>query len=189
MNKTAVLLLSIILFLSCAGVGYDSGKLKNLHSALATETRKASIYDGFQSRAFFKVIYRSSEIRKKYVDSVAEVDSLTEAEKETLLSKEMDEEKKYFEFCVVLSTTEFKANDLSMKNSLWRIFMEDSSGFRIYPSEIKEIKPDQKIKLLYPGVSRFGKFYHIKFEKKDRTDIKGMNLVFSSILGKAVFSY
>ncbi|MCX7959002.1 MAG: hypothetical protein N3B13_08135 [Deltaproteobacteria bacterium] len=189
MNKPLILFLPINILLSCAGVGYDSAKLENLHRTLANETQKASIYDGFQSRAFFKVIYRSTELRKQYADSVAEMESMTDTEKEALLLKELDEDKKFFDFYVVLSTTEFKANDLNMKNSLWRIFLEDKSGARIYPAEVREIKPNQKIKLLYPGVSRFGKFYHIRFEKKDQTDIRGFKLVFSSVLGKAVFRY
>ncbi len=189
MNKAIFLSILPIYLISCITPGYDSTKLKTLHNTLIKEIQKKSIYDGFQSRAFFKVIYRSAEIRKKLVDAVAEVESLTESEKESLLKKEIDEENRYFEFCVVLSTTEFKANDLISNNSLWKIFLEDNTGKRELPIQIKEIKADQKIKLLYPGVSRFGKFYHIRFEKKDKTDIKGMTLVFSSILGKAVFKY
>ncbi len=181
--------LIIIYLTSCVGVGYNSAKLNSLHQTIKDGTQKISIYDGFQSRAFFKVIYRSYKLRKSYVEAIAEMESLTEAEKEELLKKELDDEKKYFEFCVVLSTTEFKVNDLNRKNSVWKIFIEDPSGKRYYPAEVREIKADQKIKLLYPGVSRFGKFYHIRFDREGRTDIKGLNLVFSSVVGKAVFRY
>lgn len=188
-NKITISILLTIIQLCCVSVGYDSTKLKSLHSCILKETQKVSIYDGFQSRAFFKVIYRSFEVRNKFVEAISEIESLTEEERASLLKKEMEEENKYFDFLVVLSTTEFKANDLTMKNSVWRVFLEDTSGIRIYPSDIKEIKPDQKVKLLYPGVSRFGKFYHIRFEKSGKTNIKGMNLVFSSVLGKAIFKY
>ncbi|MCX7943786.1 MAG: hypothetical protein N2746_04690 [Deltaproteobacteria bacterium] len=184
-----LLLFFAILFSSCAGVGYNSSKLETLHSIINRETQKTSIYDGLQSRAFFKVVYRSMELRRSYVDTITEMESLTESEKSVLLEKEIEDERKYFEFLVILSTTEFKANDLNVKKSLWRVFLEDGHGYRNYPIEIKEIKADQKIKILYPGISRFAKFYSIRFEKGEKREIKGMNLVFSSALGKAVFKY
>ncbi|GEM_PF-1854178 len=189
MNRYFCLFLALIFVLSCASVGYDSSKLKSFHKIIAEETQKVSIYDGFQSRAFIKVIYRSRDLRKLYVDSLAEMESLTDSEKDAIMQKEMEENNKYFEFCVVLSTTEFKTNDLDSIKSIWRVFIEDSSGAREYPLEIREVKVDQKIRLLYPGVSRFGKFYKIKFEKKDRIYLKGVKLIFSSVAGKAVFKY
>ncbi|MGB9600290.1 MAG: hypothetical protein ACP5QK_09790 [Myxococcota bacterium] len=188
-SKVFIFYILCLQIFSCVGAGYNSKKLDSLHKYLSDEMKKGSIYDGFQSRAFFKVIYKSIELRKNLVEAIAEMESLTESEKGALLNKEMEEESRFFDFCVVLSTTDFKTNDLNVKNSIWRIFIEDSNGKREYPVEIKEIKADQKVKILYPGVSRFGKFYQIRFEKKDRTDIKGVSLVFSSVLGKAVFKY
>jgi hypothetical protein len=182
------LIFALLLF-SCAAVGYNTAKLESFHKALAKENKKASIYDGFQSRAFFKVIYRSTEVRERYVEAIAEMESLTESEREALRKKEMEEDSKYFDFCVVLSTTEFKVNDLDSKNSVWKVFLESPDGTREYPVEIKEIKADSRVKLLYPGVSRFGKFYHIRFERGAIKSIEGTNLVFSSALGRSVFKY
>jgi len=183
------LFMLVSLLVSCVGVGYNTAKLNALHDAISKEDKRASIYDGFQSRAFFKVIYRSSEVREKYVEAIAEMESLTETEKEALKKKEMEEVTKYFDFCVVLSTTEYKVNDLDSKKSIWKVFLESTDGHRQYPIEIKEIKADPKIKLLYPGVSRFGKFYHIRFERGDIKSIEGSSLVFASVLGKTVFKY
>lgn len=188
-NKNLIIICCSLFVFSCAGVGYNSAKLNSLHKAISSELKKGSIYDGFQSRAFFKVIYKSNELRKNLVEAIAEMESLTVEEKAALQRKEMEEESKFFDFCVVLSTTDFKTNDLNMKNSIWRVFIEDSDGRRLYPLEIKEIKADQKIKILYPGVSRFGKFYHIRFEKINGAQLNGSSLVFTSVLGKAVFKY
>lgn len=189
MNRYLALTVSLPVVLSCVGVGYNTIKLDHLHRAIAVEDKRVSIYDQLQSRAFFRVIYKSRNLRDAYCEAIAEMESLSTVEKDALCKKEAEEEERYLDFLVVLSTTESKVNDLATKNSMWRIFLENPDGGRVYPLDIKEIKADPRQKLLIPGLSRFGRFYLLRFEKGTITNIRGVSLIFSGVIGKAVFKY
>lgn len=189
MSRYFVLTVSLPVILSCAGVGYNTIKLDQLHRAIAAEDKRVSIYDRLQSRAFFRVIYKSRDLRYAYCEAIAEMESLSTIDKDALCKREAEEEERYLDFLVILSTTESRVNDLDTKNSVWRIFLENSDGGRVYPLEIKEIKADPRQKILIPGLSRFGRLYRLRFEKGTITDVRGMSLIFSGVIGKAVFKY
>ena len=132
-------------------------------------TRRAEVYDQFQSLAFVTATFRSPDFRKAYTAAYARIMDLTTLEAGRLWAEEQAAAAASHEIMVALYTTDRKWNDLDLATTIWKVRLSaPATGTEEHPAavtQIREISP--QMQRLFPHASPFTKFYVIRFPKKD----------------------
>jgi len=161
-------------------------------------TRRAEVYDQFQSLAFVTATLKAPDFRKAYAAAYTKIMDLTPAEIGRLWAEESAAAAAYHEVAVVMYTTDRKWNDLELPDRIWKVRLGSPvTGSEEPPADVKyvrEISP--QMQRLFPHVSPFTKYYLMRFPKKDAAGAEVIPaaggkavLTFSCGLGKAELSW
>ena len=161
-------------------------------------TRRAEVYDQFQSLAFVTATLKAPDFRRAYTAAYTKIMDLTPAETGRLWTEESAAAAAYHEVAVVMYTTDRKWNDLELPGRIWKVRLGSPvTGSDEPPADVtyvREISP--QMQKLFPHVSPFTKYYLMRFPKKDAAGVEVFPaaggktvLTFSSGLGKAELSW
>jgi hypothetical protein len=132
--------------------------------------------------------YKNREFNKAYLSEYSRIHSLTNQERKKREGILTDISSDFTEFLFYAYTPEKEPNDFDRPDSIWKIFLLDGKGDRMYPLEVRRIKKITPLtEEFYPYVKRcYGIFYSLKFPpvppSEDRS--QHLRLVFASVLGK-----
>ncbi len=194
---TAFLLMAILLSSGCgrsALEGYidiakdKGGVSKEYLGVLHQWTRDQTIYSQFETMVRIAVTYRSREFQDAYSKEYSRIYLLTQPEEKkrgAALAGLTEDAMEFFFYAYIPDKTR---NDFARLNSIWTIFLEDGSGKRHYPTEVRLVeKVTLMVEEFYPyGNPYYGSYYNLKFRPlagggKTPPEVK---LVFVSVLGR-----
>jgi len=188
----------LLLPLFCFGCGHLEGYLnimkdesisKEYLNVLNLWTRDETVYSQFETRVHIVATYKNREFNKAYISEYSRIHSLTEPERGEREQVLTDISSDFTEFLFYAYTPEKEPNDFDRQNSIWKIFLLNEKGNRMYPVEVRKIKKITPIiEEFYPYVKRYyGMFYSLKFQSvppPEEGSARHLRLVFASVLGR-----
>ncbi|MBI5468967.1 MAG: hypothetical protein HY891_07515 [Deltaproteobacteria bacterium] len=192
-------ILLVILLLSLAPVGCSKKPVRpeeprpEYSKVLDKETRSAKIYSGLDAILFMTATYKTMEFREAYVDLYVKGYEVDQTYREALLQRARDDNDKYNEIFFTAYTPETKWNDFDRRDSVWRLYLEDSEGNRLIPVSVTRVDAgDPLVKRFFPYFDPWSSGYLVRFPKYSVTGtepIPGpktefLKLVVTGILGR-----
>lgn len=187
---SAVVLLAF-LFSGCAARKETYRKAYN--ATLDRWTRTANVYEGMEMRLHMNATFKDISFRRAYIDRYAERYSVAEGYKAALNEKETSASDEYNEFFITASTPQERWNDFDRADSVWKLYLEDSSGAKLSPVSIVKVDPsDPLLREFFPHFDLWSRGYVVKFPKYSETgeapipsaDTEYLKLSVTGILGK-----
>ncbi len=188
-----VLLILLTICLGCShiqeyvDIAKDETVSKEYLDILKKWTRDETEYSQFETRARIAATYKSKEFEKAYIEEYSRIYELSDVEKrereKTVLGLSSD----FTEFLFYAYIPEKESNDFARTDSIWKVFISDGKGGKVYPVEIREIeKITPIVDELFPYIKKYyGKFYTLKFSPLvPPFEQQTVTLVFTSVLGK-----
>jgi len=188
-----VLLILLMICLACSEVKEyinivkDENISKEYFSALNKWTRDKTEYSQFETRAHIVATYKTSEFSEAYLAEYSRIYLLMDSEKKTKQELHVDLASDFEEFLFYAYIPEKDSNDFSKAGSIWKIFLADKKGSRVYPIEVRKIeKITPVIVEFFPYINQHhGMFYSLKFSPFPSSFETGqLKLVFTSVLGR-----
>ncbi len=190
-KRTALILLAPLL-LSTAGCAWlrvepEARYLKVLHRW----TQSEKVFKDLESRLYISATYKSPSFREAYIEEYARRYMLDEDYKKLLMEREMGEAGRYNEFFVSAYTPSDVWNDFDERDSIWRLYLEDSSGARVVPVEIERVeRNDPLLREFFPYFDPWSEGYIVRFPKYTEQgaempapDTEFIRLVVTGVLG------
>ncbi len=164
----------LALILSAFAAGCSSGRAVTKKAAYGDSldrwTRSTTVYEGMEPRLYVNATYKDKTFRDAYADRYAEGFELSEAYRSKLLERESEAAEQYNEFFLTAYSPAEALNDLDSKNSVWRLFLDDSSGARLTPVSITRLDPaDALLREFFPFFDPWSRAYLVKFPKYSET--------------------
>lgn len=193
----SVLLVILLLSLALAGCSKKAVRPEesrpDYSKVLDKETRSAKIYSGLDAVLFMTATYKTMEFREAYVDLYVKGYEVDQVYREALLERARDDNDKYNEIFFTAYTPESKWNDFDRRDSVWRLYLEDSEGNRLTPVSVTRVDAgDPLVKRFFPYFDPWSSGYLVRFPKYSVTGtepIPGprtgfLRLVVTGILGR-----
>jgi hypothetical protein len=175
--------------------GIDSRSEQAYQQILNRWTRRAEIYNGFESQVFLAGTIQSLSFRKARIKRVARFLAMSPAEIEKAWEKEREEYFENVEILIAVYVSERRFDDFSHPDSIWRIVLETENGV-VFPSSVKRFRrPTVTMRILYPYIDEFWSVYRIGFswpfteKQKVPAELGRIMVRFSSSLGKMDLVY
>jgi len=156
--------------------------------------RSETVYDEFQTRAIFDVLWLSDSVRSAYVDVYTNKHGLNLDGKDDLLKKQRKENEETISFYVLAEVRDPGHISLEDSNSAWSLYLTNDSGWKLNPKNIKEVElaPEYKNFFGRHRVTPFKVPYLVTFDLKDFVLNKGsldsgLKLVVGSVDKKIEF--
>jgi hypothetical protein len=173
----------------CAGWGVPGKVYKG---ELDRWTRSEEIYDGLNSIAFMHATYKTKSFREAYAGLYTEIYQLDERYGATLMERELDLSSMYNEFFVSFFTTNEKWNDLDREDSIWRLYLVDSTGARVSPEAVTRLEATAVIREFFPYLDLWSAAYSVKFPRRHleasgvipSQEAEYIRLIVTGVLGK-----
>lgn len=166
---------------------------KDYSAELDRWTSHQKIYDGLESRLYITATYKSPSFRKAYVERYAKSYQMSEELQKNLIERELEQDEEFNEIFFAAFTPNDKWNDFSQPDSIWKLFLEDSSGARLIPLSIAKVdSTDPLIREFFPYFDQWSSGYIVKFPKYTETGTEPipsestgfLRLLVTGILGK-----
>lgn len=126
---------------------------------------RGEIYDGFDTRMFAAATFQTMRFREARVKRLAEFQFLPKPRVEEILAKERADEAQYNEFLLGVHVNEYRFEDFSYRNSIWRIVMLTPS-VEVEPISIERIgRSNLAMRAMYPYLGVFWVAYRVRFPK------------------------
>ncbi|NTU59581.1 MAG: hypothetical protein HGA98_00815 [Deltaproteobacteria bacterium] len=157
--------------------------------ALAAHTRKAELYEGFDTVAKGWVTWQGPELRRALVEANIRAYGLEGAAAE---AKRRDEERagiETLEFHLALYTPKKQWNDLEAGDSLWRLRVDLGDGREVAPSKVTVVPKTDKSPVQYPYVTPWTREYAVVFPKPEGAGTERPVLVLAGPLGRMKFAF
>ena len=144
-----------------------SVKNDNYEAVTAEWTRTAKLHSGYQEAARIDATFKSPTWRLAQVDRNAKLQGLGDADRAEMLQRAHDDDDKFYEVEIVLTTWERRMNDLDrLAKSVWQISLFDDQGHRIAATKIdRDRRPKQVIAADFPASNDFSQAYLVYFPK------------------------
>ncbi|TAN63829.1 hypothetical protein EPN18_01295 [bacterium] len=156
-------------------------------------TKSVKVYDGFDTRLYASATYKERSLREAYIRYYSASYQMDDAYRKSLLDREVNEADRYNEFFFAAYTPEDRWNDFEQRDSLWKLFLEDSAGGRVVPVSVKKLdRSDPLLREMFPYFDLWSSAYIIKFPKYSETgkdpipnkDSKYLKMTITGIIGK-----
>jgi len=171
-------------------VGDDQAE-ERFAQTLGRWTRRAEVYEGFDSRVFLATTYLSMDFRRARAERLAAFQSMPAAEVQAVLAVERTKHELAHEFILGVHANERRFDDFSRRESIWRVALVSSAGEAL-PLEIERLhRPDPNMRAVYPYIEQFWTAYLIRFPRSFPDgrpvipETGSFVLRFSSTLGRA----
>ncbi len=147
---------------------FPQGKEKEKkEDVIVRNVRSTPVYDQFTTKAMFDVLWMSDEAREYYVDIYSQKHGYGELAADSMLRRQLEENRHYISFFVLAYLPENCHQVLNDKDSTWSFYLKTFQGEKITPLSIKEVELAPEIKYFFGNkISRFKSAYLIRFSKK-----------------------
>lgn len=110
---------------------------------------------------------KSPEFREAYVAEYSAVYGLPGADREALRRAQLEAAATHYEFHLVVQTTDFRWNDLEVRDSPWKVTLLDATGAELEPSLLtyEDDLPELYEMRFYPYRTDFSRSYTVRFPK------------------------
>lgn len=197
-RRWAALLILLTIFPGCSQVKEyvnivrDGVVSKEYLDCLEKWTRHRTVYSQFETRVRIAATYKSGEFDASYFDEYSRIYGLTDEEALQKKGAVRDQARDFTEFFFYAYTPEKDSNDFAGSPSIWKVFITDGTGEKVFPVEIREIEDvTPVVEALFPYVKKYyGKFYSLKFPLMSPPfEDRNATLVFTSVLGRVELSW
>lgn len=186
-----VFFIAALLAFSCGCASKKALVRANYNDSLGEWTRSKKIYDGLEARLFIGATYETLSFRKAYVERYAEDYELEDSYKNELLEREKERDEKYNEFFIAAYTPVESWNDFGKRDSVWKLYLEDSTGSRVIPISVTRVdSSDPRIRGFFPYLDLWSYGYDVKFPRYSETGVempsknaKYLKLIVTGVLG------
>jgi|SaaInlLV_10m_DNA_2_1039722.scaffolds.fasta_scaffold00173_7 hypothetical protein len=128
------------------------------------DIKSVSIYDQFETTAFFDVMWFSEVIRDAYVDLYCKRRGLIKNERNSFAESYESKYANKLIFCILADVRDKKHDSLNDKNSAWSMYV-DLGNRKILPSKIDKVVLDPEVKKLFGSkFSNYKKAYQVTFD-------------------------
>jgi len=188
-----VLLILSVICLSCSQVkeyvdiAKDETVSKEYLNALEMWTRDKTVYSQFETRAHIVATYKNRAFNEAYLAEYSRIYQLTDSEKEKKQKVHVELTSDFEEFLFYAYIPDKDSNDFSKADSIWKIFLIDETGGKVYPVEVRKIENITPLVYeLFPYIQRhYGMFYSLKFSPFPASfRPERLHLVFTGVLGR-----
>lgn len=161
-------------------------------------TKSVKVYDGFDTRLYVSSTYKDRSVREAYIKYYAASYQADERYMKSLLEREIEQSEQYNEFFFSAYTPEERWNDFDMRDSLWKLFLEDASGSRVVPVSVKKLdRSDPLLREMFPYFDLWSSAYIVKFPKYTEggkepipnKDSKYLKMTVTGIIGKGELTW
>ncbi len=128
-------------------------------------TRTAKLYDLLEDVAFATATWQSEAVRTARVDRMAEWKGMLPAERDAALARERAEAAEGEEFLLAFFTDDRKANDLATDRGTWRVSLVIDGTEQALPVQVKTVRKDPTLQVLYPYLTEFDTIYRVRFPR------------------------
>jgi hypothetical protein len=128
-------------------------------------TRKASVYDGFAMRVLAAATYQAPEVRRTRAERTAQWKAMTAPERGAVLAQEEGELATFDEFLLWITTSDPSDNDLTSRDTAWRIALVLPGGVEVLAQDVVELRSDALLRTLYPDIGDFDLVYRLRFQR------------------------
>ncbi len=143
----------------------DDASEAHYQEVLGRWTRRAEIYEGLDSRAFFVASLETMELRQARVERLSEFRGLPQSERAALLEKERAEHANSIVLFLAVHVNERRFDDFSRKGSMWHLALVGEGG-EVEPISVEKLGgPDPNLRALYPYLEDFWVGYRLKFPR------------------------
>lgn len=164
------LLVLIIFFPSCikyyklSKKEFPQGEEKNDYRKVKqANLRSSKIYDQFETKAIFDVLWMSDDTKMAYADIHSKKSGKDESTHDALLRRKLEESKHWISFYLLADIRDKAHISLSDKNSSWSLHL-DIDKQKVTPISIKEIDISPEIQFLFGShFSTFKTAYLVRF--------------------------
>ena len=154
---------ALAVLLSCSTLPIPDPSYVGVYgAALKKATRRATIYEGLETRAFVRATYLSPEFTAAQAAEISRIRGEPPSEAATRLAKMLDENK-VPSFFVALHTPVKEWNDWDEPKSVWRIAVDLGHGQIDAPKVVRVERPDAEMLALYPYWDTFSIGYFLRF--------------------------
>ena len=160
-------------------------------AVLSRWTRRAEIYEGFDSLVFFAATFLSMEFRQAKVMRQAAFQTMPEIEAQALLAVERASHSQFHEFVLGVHANEQRFDDFARDESIWRVALVSEQGEALPASIDRLRRSDPNRRALYPFLEQFWTGYVLRFPRVFANGTPVLpeegrfTLRFSSTVGKA----
>ncbi len=171
----------------------------NYKASLKKWTRKADIYNGFNTVMFLRATLFNAPFRYAYTTEYAKYYMLTKGAFKKKLNKSYSSLNKYTVFFVSVYTPQKNYNNLGSARSIWSVYLVNNKGERVLPLSINPAQQKRVfLKTFFPYVTVWSKQYIIKFpiyyNKKNKKLLispasKWIKLIITGVNGRAVLKW
>lgn len=142
--------------------GIPSISLSDYDSLIAKKTQKIQIYDGLYNQLTVEATWVDSETTEAGLSQNARLYQWTPDKYKEEKSKVISRHSEKTEFFLSLYTPERKYNDLSKKNTVWKIFL-DVGGQRYEGTATRVKHLFSEIQVMYPYHNKWSTAYLVSF--------------------------
>ncbi|MHB8763846.1 MAG: hypothetical protein ACYDA8_05855 [Deferrisomatales bacterium] len=135
--------------------------------ALARHTRRAELYQGFDTVAKAWATWRSPELRRDLAEASVRAYGLTGSAADDLRREEARVARLSREFHLALYTPKADWNDLESPDSLWRVYVELPGGRRVAPTQVIHLPKSDRAAVAHPYVTPWTREYSLLFPVLD----------------------
>jgi len=167
-----------------ATAGTEYGQL------LPRYTRKAELYEGFDTVAKGIATWRAPELQRAAVATSVKRYQLDAAAAAQLWETQELQEHTAREFHLALYMPEKQLNDLEAAGTLWRTYLELPDGSRLEPLDVTVVRKTDKSSVEYPYVTPWTREYLLRFPLLAESEPPPhLTLVLAGPLGTLRFAY
>ncbi len=160
------LLLLFTVFIGCAAKEEAIKPSLVYFDVLPQMTKGKKVIDNLESKLFIYATYKNWPLREAYVEEYVRRYQMDNSQKERLKVIEKESDERFNEFFVAVYIPDERWNDFDQPSSIWKIYMDDEKGNRLYPLEIKKADVNSPlIREFYPHLDLWSSGYIVKFPK------------------------
>lgn len=139
--------------------------LENQALITAKYLRTMPVYDHFETRAIFDVLWMSYECRKAYVDLYAKKHGLSQDMHKEMFKQQLEENNHWITMYILADIRETQNPSLSDPQAEWNLQITiDNNPTLFVPESIKEVDLEPEIRILFGGrYNTLKTAYKVKF--------------------------
>jgi len=174
-NNLLILIFVLFIFPSCykhykvSNIEFHQGKNHDdERAAVSKNLKKVAIYDEYETKAIFDVLYLCDSIKTAYVNKNSVKKGYDQEAKKALMAKELEQNKYWITFYVLTDLRDRKRNSLNEKNATWSVYLKLNDGLTVQPISVKEVDLEPEYQYLFgPRFTPFQRYFEVKFPAKD----------------------
>ena len=187
-RSAAALFCCALALAACSGIPYAENTADGKYgTALKNATRRASLLDTLETRAFVRIVHVTPELAAMQAERLSVLRG--ENPVETAARREQARaEAASPTFLAVVFTPEPRWNDWGAKASSWRIAL-DAAGGQVEPSSVQRFERPFAVELMwsYPFIDDFHVVYRLQFPPG--AVVQAPHLTVVGVLGKMDFNW